>query len=150
MRAALHALARRQLTRALEHIPIETPAQRHKTSAAATRLIDEIATYRWSPTMTQAKPTLRHAYGALAALLVEMREGWDIDQVLGELVGCPWTPRLVIESVLAARDDPSDRLSVRAAIVRLPSQTQRMPPEQLAAYRAHAQRILDRRHGNDE
>lgn len=97
--------------------------------------------------MTQ--PTIRHAYGSLAALLAEMREDWDIDQVLRELVSCPWSHRLVVESVLAARDEEGTRLRVRDAIVRVPSQAQRMPPEQVAAYRAHAQRILDRHHRSD-
>ncbi|MEV0617598.1 hypothetical protein AB0I81_30050 [Nonomuraea sp. NPDC050404] len=95
------------------------------------------------------KPTLRHAYGPLAALLAEMREGWDVDQVLGELVSCPWSPRLVLEAFLAARDDPSDRLRVRDAVVKVRSQQQPLTPEQYAAHRAHAQRILDRRPTGD-
>ncbi|MDP9843294.1 hypothetical protein [Streptosporangium lutulentum] len=98
--------------------------------------------------MTQ--PAIRYAYGALAALLVEMREDWDIDQVLRELVGCPWSHRLVVESVLAARDEDGPRLRVRDAIVKLPSQAQRMPPEQLAAWRDHADRILNRHRPGDD
>ncbi|GAA1768248.1 hypothetical protein [Nonomuraea bangladeshensis] len=97
--------------------------------------------------MTQ--PTLRPAYGPLAALLVEMREDWDLDQVLGELVGCPWSPRLALESLLAARDDPSGRLRVRDAVVKVRSQQQRLTPEQYAAYRDHAKRIINRRPTGD-
>ncbi|MEV4749033.1 hypothetical protein AB0K21_21865 [Streptosporangium sp. NPDC049248] len=97
-----------------------------------------------------AQPTIQPAYGALAALLVEMREDWNLGQVLTELAGCPWSPRLVIESVLAARDEEGTRLHVRNAIVKVPSQAQRMTPEQIAAYRAHAKRILNRHHTGDD
>ncbi|MEQ4723802.1 hypothetical protein [Nonomuraea sp. B19D2] len=95
------------------------------------------------------KPTLRHAYGPLAALLTEMREDWNLDQVLRELVSCPWSPRLVLEAFLAARDDPSDRLRVRDAVLTIRSQQPKLTPEQYAAHRAHATRIIDRRHGSD-
>ncbi|WP_433235423.1 hypothetical protein ACQPYK_25315 [Streptosporangium sp. CA-135522] len=98
--------------------------------------------------MTQ--PTLHPAYGPLAALLAEMRPDWDLDQVIRELIGCPWSHRLVVESVLAARDEQGSRLHVRDAIVKIPSQAQPATPEQVAAYRAHAQRILDRRHTGDD
>lgn len=96
------------------------------------------------------RPTLRTAYGPLAALLVEMREGWDLDQVIRELVGCPWSPNLVLQAYLAARDDPSDRLRVRDAVIKIASQEQRLTPEQYAAYRDQAQRIIDRRHTRDD
>ncbi len=89
-----------------------------------------------------SKPTLHSAYGPLAALLTAMRPDWDLDQVLAELVGCPWSPRLVLEALLAARDDPGGRLRVRDAVIKIRSQTQQLTPEQYAAYRAHAERAL--------
>lgn len=95
-------------------------------------------------TRTSDKPTLHPAYGPLAALLAEMRPDWNLDQVLTELVGCPWSPRLVLEALLAARDDPTDRLRVRDAIIKTRSQQQRLTPEQYAAYHAHARRIIGR------
>lgn len=97
-----------------------------------------------------AKPTLHPAYGPLAALLTEMRPDWDLDQVLGELVGCPWSPRLVLESLLAARDDPDDQLRVRDAVVPLRSQQQHLTPEQYDAYRNHAKRVIGRRPTGDD
>ncbi|PRX66139.1 hypothetical protein B0I32_106275 [Nonomuraea fuscirosea] len=90
------------------------------------------------------KPTLRHAYGPLAALLTEMRADWDLDQVLAELVGCPWNAHLVLQALLAARDDTSSRLRVRDAVIKIRSQTQQLTPEQYAAHRAHAERALGR------
>ncbi|MFG1709203.1 hypothetical protein ACFLIM_39035 [Nonomuraea sp. M3C6] len=101
-------------------------------------------------TQHENKPTLRHAYGPLAALLVQMRADWDLDQVLRELVSCPWNGHLVLQAFLAARDDPSDRLRVRDAVIKIASQQQRLTPEQYAAHRAHAQRIIDRRHTKDD
>ncbi|QFY09613.1 hypothetical protein GBF35_25805 [Nonomuraea phyllanthi] len=95
------------------------------------------------------KPTLRHAYGPLAALLTEMRADWDLDQVLRELTSCPWNPHLVLQAFLAARDDPNDRLRVRDAVLPIRSQQQRLTPEQHAAHRAHAERIINRRHGGN-
>ncbi|GGO63119.1 hypothetical protein [Nonomuraea cavernae] len=95
------------------------------------------------------QPTLRTAYGPLAALLVEMRADWNLDQVIRELVGCPWSPRLVHEAFIAARDDPSQQLRVRDAVIKVRSQQQQLTPEQVAAYRAHAQRIISRRPGGD-
>ncbi|MEV0149715.1 MULTISPECIES: hypothetical protein [unclassified Nonomuraea] len=95
------------------------------------------------------KPTLRPAYGPLAALLVEMRADWNLDQVIRELVGCPWSAYLVLQAFLAARDDPSEQLRVRDAVIKIPSQQQRLTPEQVAAYRDHAQRIIGRRHTLD-
>lgn len=99
---------------------------------------------------TSDTPNLRPAYGPLAALLVEMRADWDLDQVIRELVGCPWSSHLVLQAFLAARDDPNEQLRVRDAVVKIPSQQQRLTPEQTAAYRDHAMRIIGRRHTKDD
>lgn len=95
-------------------------------------------------------PTLRPAYGPLAALLVEMRGDWELDQVIRELVGCPWNAYLVLQAFLAARDDPSHQLRVRDAVIKIPSQQQQLTAEQYAAHREHAKRIIARRHGRDD
>lgn len=94
-------------------------------------------------------PKLNPAYGALAALLAEMRDDWDLDQILGELVACPWSTKLIVQAVLAARDDDRHQLHVQAAVIRIPSEKQRMPEEQRKAYRDHADRILHRHHASD-
>ncbi|MEU8195265.1 hypothetical protein AB0C10_15940 [Microbispora amethystogenes] len=94
-------------------------------------------------------PTLNPAYGALAALLVEMRSDWNLDQVLTEVASCPWSTNLIVQSVIAARDDDRPHLHVHHAIVKIPSQAQRMPDEQRQAYYEHAKRILNRQHASD-
>ncbi|MGW4639587.1 hypothetical protein ACWEN6_13715 [Sphaerisporangium sp. NPDC004334] len=88
------------------------------------------------------------AYAGLAAFLAEQRDDWDPDQILAELIGCPWSNRLVLDALHSAWSDDT-RLRVAEIHIRMPSQRRIVTPEQQAAYTAHMRRLLNRNRGDD-
>ncbi|MFI6634322.1 hypothetical protein ACIBI7_36035 [Nonomuraea fuscirosea] len=94
--------------------------------------------------MTTSKvPERRPAYGELIALIAAMRPDWDIDQTAAEILGCPWSERLVIAAVQATRED-DDRLRVADEIIKVASQRVSVTQAQHDAYVGYARRTLNR------
>lgn len=95
--------------------------------------------------------TVQPALAELAALLVQMRPDWNLEQVTAELIaaetGSGWSVRLAVEAVRATEyDDDRLRLPGFRAYGRTGSEP--VTPQQQAAYADYARRQLARRNAD--